>query len=179
MPKARKRKWAKKGKPSTMRLRRLRGTNRPNVSSQQAASLRNSREAFSQFHEGLIETTQKGLANCLETHVRDCPRHPFDSTGFLPTRLLDLNDLDRPRLVASTDIDGQDIRYVCLSHEWGNPSGEEKLTMSTVTNNLQSRLQGTDLSTLPTRYQEAIMICQLIGVQYIWIDSLCIIQVCS
>jgi hypothetical protein len=55
----------------------------------------------------------------------------------------------------------------------------DKLAMTTVTENIQARLDGFSLWSLTARYEEAMMICHLLGVRHMWIDSLCIIQVYS
>ncbi|PQE06307.1 HET domain pin-c2 protein [Rutstroemia sp. NJR-2017a BVV2] len=48
--------------------------------------------------------------------------------------------------------------------------------ITTTTANLGSRLVGIDESTLPTTFRDLIILARNLGVPYIWIDSLCIIQ---
>jgi Heterokaryon incompatibility protein (HET) len=43
-------------------------------------------------------------------------------------------------------------------------------------NNINKLEQGIDYSDLPPMYQDAITIARALNVQYVWIDSLCIIQ---
>lgn len=62
--------------------------------------------------------------------------------------------------------------YVCLSHRWDSSS---KLHTTTTTT-LVSRKHGIELSSLPPTFQDAIVITRALGLQYIWIDCLCIIQ---
>jgi hypothetical protein len=176
MVKAREKRWSRKPKPSSVRLR-VPETNHEDQRCPQQGDTADSIEIFRQAHESLIAITDKALVNCLQTHQRGCPAYPFDSTTFLPTRLLDLEQLETPKLVESAGITSQDRRYVCLSHQWGNPDKEAKLAMATVTGNLQERRECINIWNLPRRYQEAMMICHFLGVRYIWIDSLCIIQV--
>ena len=73
--------------------------------------------------------------------------------------------------------EGPDRRYACLSHQWGKPDDATKATMTTTLSTVNDRIKGVDFSNLPKRYQEAMMICKFLGIRYIWIDSLCIIQV--
>jgi hypothetical protein len=63
--------------------------------------------------------------------------------------------------------------YVTLSHMWGTDVGNQRtLTQS----NLFEIQYGIDIAVLPAIYQDAVRITSLLGLQYIWIDSLCIIQ---
>jgi len=63
------------------------------------------------------------------------------------------------------------IKYSTLSHCWGN---EQPLTTTTTT--LHSRKMRIDWETLPKTFQDAIIISASLDVNYIWIDSLCILQ---
>lgn len=134
-------------------------------------------EDFLRDHARLLEITKAALSTCLERHLPKCTCHPFDSTEFLPTRLLDLKIVDRPRLILTAESEIQDRRYIPLSHQWGTPDKAEKRAMTTTSETLESRMKGFDLGTLPQRYQTVIMVCHALEVRYIWIDSLCILQV--
>ena len=61
--------------------------------------------------------------------------------------------------------------YVTLSHCWGHASFM-KLTSS----NLNDLREGFSIHQLPRTFRDAIIITQRLGVRYLWIDSLCIIQ---
>ena len=148
--------------------------NTENISLLPANSLK---EKYSNDHRTLLEITQKALCTCLEEHQPTCPPHRFASSEFLPTRLIDLENLECLRLIVTADTAIQDRRYVPLSHRWGCPESAEREAMTTTSANLARRLEGFGLSTLPARYIEAILICRTMDVRYIWIDSLCIIQV--
>jgi hypothetical protein len=62
--------------------------------------------------------------------------------------------------------------YVCLSHCWGT-SGHSDVT---TTANLESKMLGIPIESLPQTFLDAIIIVQKIGLEYLWVDSLCIIQ---
>lgn len=62
-------------------------------------------------------------------------------------------------------------RYVCLSYCWG----KSEFVMTT-TETLESHRRGIAITSLPQTFQDAIRVCQALGVQYLWIDALCIIQ---
>jgi hypothetical protein len=125
----------------------------------------------------LLDFVKNSISTCLQDHSSKCASYPRDSTRYLPTRLIDLDVFERPRLVITAEARIQDRRYVPLSHQWGLQDGEKRMAMMTTDENLESRISGIDLETLPGRYQEAIIICKLLDIRYIWIDSLCIIQV--
>lgn len=86
----------------------------------------------------------------------------------MPTRLVELgNPL---RLIDSGCI--KPSPYVALSHCWGKP---EK-TLCTTTHNITQFKESIDFSSLPKTFSDAIQVTRGIGIQYLWIDSLCIIQ---
>ncbi|KAK0109307.1 hypothetical protein ONS96_003126 [Cadophora gregata f. sp. sojae] len=92
----------------------------------------------------------------------------------LPTRLVDLGPLEsnlEPRLVNTKGYpEGQ---WVALSHCWGKP---ENHPPKTTRYNFEQRLNQIPLSLMPKTFLDAMAVTKALGVQYIWIDSLCIIQ---
>ncbi|OCK83770.1 HET-domain-containing protein, partial [Lepidopterella palustris CBS 459.81] len=64
-------------------------------------------------------------------------------------------------------------RYVTLSHCWGPPT---KRPLRTTTSNISQHLQEIPWHALPPTFQDAITLCAEVGIQYLWIDSLCIVQ---
>lgn len=66
----------------------------------------------------------------------------------------------------------KELDYVILSYCWGNSNEPAKTTRA----NLKKRLQRIDTSSLPKTVRDAIKVTQLIGIRYLWIDALCIIQ---
>ncbi|KLO89367.1 tol protein [Fusarium fujikuroi] len=91
---------------------------------------------------------------------------------FLPTRLIDVGkELNSPyvRLLETQEHDAG--RYVALSYCWG---GMPQFT--TTRSTLQERKDGILVASLPKTHQDAIQITQILGVRYLWIDSLCICQ---
>ncbi|KAI5459161.1 heterokaryon incompatibility protein-domain-containing protein, partial [Mariannaea sp. PMI_226] len=87
-----------------------------------------------------------------------------------PTRVIDVGSSDgqEPRLYVSS---GEVAPYTTLSYRWG-----ENLDHRTVKANFQERLDKLPMSSLPALYQDAITVTRGLGVRYLWIDSLCIIQ---
>lgn len=64
-------------------------------------------------------------------------------------------------------------RYCALSHCWGPP---EKQPLTTTRVNIQNHLLGIPLKQLPKTFRDTVRLAQGIGIKYVWIDSLCIIQ---
>ncbi|RTE83031.1 hypothetical protein BHE90_002463 [Fusarium euwallaceae] len=67
---------------------------------------------------------------------------------------------------------GEDVRWCALSYCWG---GQSQSVMTTVAT-LEERLDGIDFRELPKMLQDAVISTHRLGIQYIWIDSLCIVQ---
>ncbi|OPB46585.1 hypothetical protein A0O28_0067070 [Trichoderma guizhouense] len=86
----------------------------------------------------------------------------------LPTRLLDVGG-DDIRLIETTK-DEQGI-YVCLSHCWGGYQ-----PIRTLQGNIERHKIAIPWDCLPKTFQDAVTIVRKIGLRYLWIDSLCIIQ---
>jgi hypothetical protein len=99
----------------------------------------------------------------------------------LPTRVLYVGDpkdsgysSDLVRLIYGSEASRYE--YLALSHCWGNVSDEEKEQYCTTKANISKRLGGFSLSELPKTFQDAVEVTRELGVLYLWIDSLCIIQ---
>ena len=65
-------------------------------------------------------------------------------------------------------------KYIALSHCWG--TNQEQLPLRTTKDKLEDYKQHIEFSELPRTFQDAVTVAREIGVQYLWIDSLCIIQ---
>jgi hypothetical protein len=62
--------------------------------------------------------------------------------------------------------------YACLSHRWGAST----LLCRTTRESLDGHLISVPWIKLPKTFQEAITVTVYLGLKYLWIDSLCIIQ---
>lgn len=90
----------------------------------------------------------------------------------LPKRLLDVRH-NIVRLRQADDYpDEREGQYICLSHRWSTASQLMTTTLTT----LEERVQGIKFDDLTQTFQDAIAITRKLGISYIWIDSLCIIQ---
>ncbi|PMD24517.1 HET-domain-containing protein, partial [Hyaloscypha hepaticicola] len=112
-----------------------------------------------------VQLAASWIKNCAEFH-QDCLH--LDHTP-LPTRVIHVgSDLEEPFLYISKR---ENAEYIALSHCWG---GMVPLTTTLAT--LEQRQREIRFSELPRTFRDAITITRKLGVQYIWIDSLCIIQ---
>jgi hypothetical protein len=108
------------------------------------------------------------LSKCEKTHHK-CSRRPTK----LPKRVICVGtDDDSTQPLRLLETTGEIDRYITLSHCWGNPAKG----YSTTSKNLTQHRNGISWAQLPTTFQDAILLTRKLGVQYLWIDSLCIIQ---
>jgi hypothetical protein len=137
------------------------------------------RQIIQDIVDKISPTPREWLSTCLREHNPVC-LSSLISSGFMPTRLIDIGlpaGLE-PCLRDSRDHKISDSKYIALSHRWGTPDKDTFESMTTTTRSLAARLLCIPLSSLPKSFQEAIIVCYYLGVQYLWIDSLCILQVC-
>ncbi|KAG8665371.1 hypothetical protein FPOAC2_10449 [Fusarium poae] len=88
----------------------------------------------------------------------------------LPHRVLDVGGETNNQILLHIS-EGQIAPYVALSHCWGSSP-----VLQTTTNNIADHTQAISFQSLPRNFQDAIAVTRSIGLRYIWIDSLCIIQ---
>ncbi|KAI1482125.1 HET-domain-containing protein [Daldinia eschscholtzii] len=118
--------------------------------------------------EAAYEWAQQQLSVCTQRH-QHCRT---GSHSFLPTRLISVAGTnDEVRLIDSSEI-SQHSRYVALSHCWGTRLPE----CLTTKENVLDQMENVAWTTLPKSFQEAILFTRKLGIDYLWIDSLCIIQ---
>ncbi|EPE35069.1 heterokaryon incompatibility protein [Glarea lozoyensis ATCC 20868] len=92
--------------------------------------------------------------------------------AFMPTRLLDLGASDdKLRIHICND---QPLNYVALSYCWGDQMHGS--TTTTTSRNFMSRQKGFDANILSEICRDAIRLVRGLGLRYMWIDCLCIIQ---
>lgn len=119
-----------------------------------------------------IKAIQTWLNNCRTEH-NQCLSFQ-DATvvkSDRPTRILDLSN-ERIRLQCDFDRISN-LEYLTLSHVWGkDPSRQLRLVEDRVAE-FQEEILDSGMSHI---YIEAIRITRALGFQFLWIDSLCIIQ---
>jgi Heterokaryon incompatibility protein (HET) len=86
--------------------------------------------------------------------------------------LTDLKNSQQVKLIQSSTLQ-KAIQYATLSHCWGPP---DKSPLKTIKFNHEEHSKGIVLADLTPNFHDAVLICSKLGLDYIWIDSLCIIQ---
>ncbi|KAF9775389.1 hypothetical protein IL306_006506 [Fusarium sp. DS 682] len=117
--------------------------------------------------DSYITLTRDFLERCTKSH----PVCEFEGTYEMPTRVVDVgNEGDRPRLV----VTGPDMKekYLALSYCWGPATDTFTLNHHT----MEGMLKGIDESRLVAAHRDTIAVSRQLGIRYIWIDALCIIQ---
>ncbi|KAF5705919.1 hypothetical protein FMUND_11895 [Fusarium mundagurra] len=119
-------------------------------------------------HQDVAQLARRWLQTCKDRH--DCRSASEDD--WYPKRLIHVgDDQQSPRLIISEN-ERPDGCYAALSHCWGE---DPKFLMLT-SENLPDFCSEIQLQTLPASFRDAIITCRRIGIPYIWIDSLCILQ---
>ncbi|KAI1400944.1 heterokaryon incompatibility protein-domain-containing protein [Hypoxylon fuscum] len=116
-----------------------------------------------------VSTAKVWLENCLSKHQSCSSKVP---TAALPSRYLDINDGVHDDKIFLRDGGAEiDHRYVALSHCWG--TAHQLRTTSTT---FQGHKQGIPIHRLPNTFKDAVQVVRALGLRYLWIDSLCIVQ---
>jgi hypothetical protein len=94
---------------------------------------------------------------------------------ILPSRLIDVAEHEESiRIVDTKDLtNSNDIQYATLSHCWGPP---DLLPTRTLKANVESKPYDISFDTVSKTFQHAITATRKLGMRYLWIDSLCIVQ---
>jgi len=114
------------------------------------------------------------LRRCDKKHA--CNDYGPKSQRILPIRLLFVGNPNPDILTICTITQLGDEDYIALSHCWGSLSEKEKREFCTTKKNFYSRQKGFSINDLPRTFQDAITVTRELGRQYLWIDSLCILQ---
>ncbi|KAF4987869.1 hypothetical protein FGRMN_10109 [Fusarium graminum] len=108
-----------------------------------------------------------GWINDCNSHHKGCT----DQNTRLPKRVLDVGT-EKTKHVFLHVSSGEPAPYVALSHCWGSTGIRLKTTKSTI----KDHQRAISFQELPKNFQDAVVITRSIGIRYLWIDSLCIVQ---
>jgi len=117
-----------------------------------------------------------GLSPQVSDWVDECnAKHScsnFTEAQSFPTRLLKIvkTGTGKPQ-VSLVHSAGQKGQYACLSHCWGG-----HLPIRTMRATLDTFTDGISWNDIPLTYRDAMQLTEKLGLEYIWIDSLCIVQ---
>lgn len=144
---------------------------------------------------GWIEDCARGHPEIASGHV-DKASPERRKVPFVPRRILDLNPflprcrgcvtepdheefgandialVDGASIIAESESSGNTFKYAALSYCWGTKAPRIKLDKET----LPAKRQGIAFSNLPQCLQDAVIVTRSLGMRYLWIDALCIVQ---
>lgn len=95
----------------------------------------------------------------------------------LPTRLIEVGTKERPtlRLVETENEKTNSIgNYIALSHPWGDTTAYP--LFCTMPDDVKNFKKSIPWDHLPATFKHAVICTRELGVGYLWIDSICIIQ---
>ncbi|KAI1878449.1 uncharacterized protein JN550_000631 [Neoarthrinium moseri] len=126
---------------------------------------------------GALSQMKSWLRQCKGEHSR-CVRS--QKKIVVPKRLIDVGTVCTDKIVVvetdklSTPVD----KYMTLSHCWGDPELSPPILKLTQENEgpFTDPSTGIRSSRLPKNFRQAIGLTRRLGVRYIWIDALCIVQ---
>ncbi|KAI0121047.1 heterokaryon incompatibility protein-domain-containing protein [Xylariales sp. AK1849] len=118
------------------------------------------------------------LEHCDQGHrCRTRLAHDESDEQKWPSRLLNVSPSNNPN---ESRLDTKDKtkpeRYAALSYCWGEAPEDKSPPWRTLLGNLDKRCNGFMLHDLPQTLRDAVGVTRELGIQYLWIDSLYIIQ---
>ncbi|KIW70322.1 hypothetical protein PV04_02605 [Phialophora macrospora] len=126
------------------------------------------------FSKSTIDQVSLWLEQCDSSHAACRKVQTITPTRkILPTRLLDLSlalDNGNISLCESRSL-RVGVKYATLSHCWGGQC-KKRLTVKA----LAEFQKGISLGDLPKTFRDAVLVTKALGLHYLWIDALCIIQ---
>jgi len=112
---------------------------------------------------------QEWLRQCFEGrhwctfNLREIPQ--------LPTRVINVGPPDGSKQPVLCLTNGEKGHYLALSHCWGSTK-----IITTTSTTLLERTNGIPFDSLSKTFQDAILVTRGLGLNFLWIDSLCILQ---
>ncbi|KAF2118807.1 heterokaryon incompatibility protein-domain-containing protein [Lophiotrema nucula] len=107
------------------------------------------------------------IEHCEKEHPK-C-RREASNTYRLPTRVVDVGSATQSPFLKETQTDAG--KWVTLSYCWG---GSQSLVLRSETYDILKK--GIDMAMLPKTVSDAILATRQLGIQYLWVDALCILQ---
>ena len=109
------------------------------------------------------------LTNCVDNHA-SCSTSTLGCQK-LPSRVLNIGDGTRNPFLVEPAADGGLEEWVALSYCWG---GEPSMKLTKDTMGILK--QGVPLNRFDPTIRDAILVTRALGITYLWIDALCILQ---
>lgn len=132
--------------------------------------------AFGHAHDLPPDLSDVTTAQALRSWLHRCEQSHESCrapVAKLPTRVLDLS-AQIPRLVEFQAGGSPYGKYATMSHCWGDPRNGKPTRTTKQT--IESRKAGIEPHDLSPLFRDAIQLCRMVNCDYLWIDSLCIVQ---
>ncbi|RDW64597.1 hypothetical protein BP6252_10248 [Coleophoma cylindrospora] len=116
---------------------------------------------------------QEWIRTCEAGHSRKSSKCEKFVDTYLPDRCIEIapkDSLSDPKLV---ETKGKKGRYIALSYCWGEAQYNP---LQTKESNYKQHQEGIPFNSLSLTIQDAIQATRQFGVQYLWVDAICIIQ---
>jgi hypothetical protein len=123
-----------------------------------------------QANDAVANLANRWLRNCSQNH-KLCKLSVEQASGWYPERLLDLTG-GGVRLLLTSEEKPKHQDYATLSYCWGPNPNFLHLTAG----NLLMFRSGISFESLPKTFRNAVTLARRVGIFYLWIDALCIIQ---
>jgi Heterokaryon incompatibility protein (HET) len=130
---------------------------------------------------GLAATPQYTVPKCCkanywrnQTIVSSITRASKQSSR-IPFRVLDISGYSSGEGSSIQLVTGSSMvqgYYSTLSHRWG----EQQIPLRTTKDSIEHHMSRISFSSLPRSFQDAVIVTSELGLRYLWIDALCIIQ---
>ncbi|CAD6441415.1 9793200d-e801-4138-9df5-e60db618433f [Sclerotinia trifoliorum] len=116
-----------------------------------------------------FEIASGWLNNCVESHS-SC-RPPHAEFHKPPRRLIHVGNNTQDLFLIEAFPDPQLVKWVSLSYCWG-----EEPSMKLTNDTMNELKNGISLTNFDATIQDAVLVTRALGISYIWIDALCILQ---
>ena len=148
------------------------------------------------FKHTITDPASEEMFALINTWIQNCESSHGGCTAMtsrttpLPSRVIDVGPADgsqNPYLLGVTNQHERQVkplskpllggtpslsqRYVALSYCWGNES-----TLTTTQKNIRSMEKEIEMNSLPATIRDAVIITRKLGIRYLWVDALCILQ---
>ena len=122
-----------------------------------------------------IKKLREWMEECIGHHNDCSEQSATQDDSSRPARLLELKTIQRNnesgiRLIET--VSGSSYQYACLSHRFDDAIKPHQTTAG----NLPDFQQFINIEKLPKNWRDAVSIARDLRIDYLWIDSVCIIQ---
>lgn len=91
----------------------------------------------------------------------------------MPRRILDVSGKNEDKIRLFDTTPSTRSQYAALSYCWGT---DRDSVYATTAENIEKNRHSIDPQVLPKTIQDAVTVCKGLGIPYLWVDALCIVQ---